>query len=102
MTGKAASNLGPGRKLLIALAATVAVAVPVVFGLVHIKQADALPSAQGLAGTWQCTLHAGLDLRGVFEISKAKNGEYNGIFHSNRPELIFVSGYQDHAGWRGP
>jgi uncharacterized protein (TIGR03435 family) len=82
MTGKAASNLGPGRKLLIALAATVAVAVPVVFGLVHIKQADALPSAQGLAGTWQCTLHAGLDLRGVFEISKAKNGEYNGIFHS--------------------
>jgi uncharacterized protein (TIGR03435 family) len=82
MTGNAARNLSFGRKLLLALVATVAVSVPVVFGLVHIKQADAHTSAQGLAGTWQCTLHAGLDLRGVFEISKAKNGEYNGIFHA--------------------
>jgi uncharacterized protein (TIGR03435 family) len=82
MTGKAASNLGPGRKLLLAMAATVAISIPVVFGLVHIKQADALTPAQGLAGIWQCTLHAGLDLRGVIEISKAKNGEYNGIFHA--------------------
>jgi uncharacterized protein (TIGR03435 family) len=82
MTGKAASNLGLGRKLLLALAATVAISVPVVFGLVHIKQADAQTSMQGLAGTWQCTLHTGLDLRGVFEISKAKTGEYNGIFYA--------------------
>jgi uncharacterized protein (TIGR03435 family) len=82
MTGKAASNLGPGRKLLLVLAATVAISVPVVFGLVHIRQADAQISTQGLAGTWQCTLHAGLDLRGLFEISKAKTGEYNGIFYA--------------------
>jgi uncharacterized protein (TIGR03435 family) len=82
MAGKAASSLDPARKLLMALAATVAVSIPVVFGLVHIKQAEAHLSAQGLAGTWQGTLHAGFDLRGVFEISKAKNGEYNGIFHA--------------------
>jgi uncharacterized protein (TIGR03435 family) len=82
MTGKAAINLGSGRKLLLALAATVAISIPVVFGLVHITQADALAPARGLAGTWQCTLHSGLDLRGVIEISKAKNGEYNGIFHA--------------------
>ena len=82
MTGKAASNLGPGRKLLLALAATVAISIPVVFGLVHIKQADAQTPTQGLAGTWQGTLHSGVDLRGVFEISKAKTGEYNGIFYA--------------------
>jgi uncharacterized protein (TIGR03435 family) len=82
MTGKAASNLNPGRKLLLALAATVAISIPVVFGLVHIKQADALAPARGLAGTWQCTLHTGLDLRGIFEISKAKYGEYNGVFYA--------------------
>jgi uncharacterized protein (TIGR03435 family) len=82
MTGKAASNLDPGRKLLLALAAAVAISIPVVFGLVHVQQADALPSAQEIAGTWQGTLHTGLDLRGVIEISKAKNGEYSGIFYS--------------------
>ena len=82
MTGKAASNLGFGRKLLLIAAASVALAIPIVFGLVHIKQADALAPARGLAGTWQCTLHAGLDQRGVIEISKAKNGEYTGIFHA--------------------
>ena len=86
MTGKAASNLGPGRKLLLALAATVAVSIPVVFGLVHIKQADAQTPAgnpaQEIAGTWQCTLHSGLDLRGVIKISRAEGGGYNGVFYS--------------------
>lgn len=82
MTGRTALNLDSGRKLLLALAAAVAISVPFVFGLVHIKQVDALTPAQGIAGTWQCTLHAGLDQRGVFEISKAKNGEYNGVFYA--------------------
>jgi uncharacterized protein (TIGR03435 family) len=82
MTGKAASNLGPGRKLLLALAATVAVSIPVVFGLVHIQQADAHALARGIAGTWQCTLHSGLDLRGVIEISKAEDGGYKGVFRA--------------------
>ena len=82
MTGKAAHNLDLGRKLLLALAATVAISIPVVFGLVHIKQADAHALAQGIAGTWQCTLHSGLDMRGVFEISQAADGGYNGIFHA--------------------
>jgi uncharacterized protein (TIGR03435 family) len=82
MTGNKASNLSWGRKLMLALAATVAIAVPVVFGLVRITQAEAHPAAHGLAGTWQCTLHAGLDLRGVFEISSAAKGGYSGIFYS--------------------
>jgi hypothetical protein len=37
MTEKTARNLDFGRKLLIVLAATVAIAIPVVFGLIHIK-----------------------------------------------------------------
>ena len=82
MTEKVSHNLDLGRKLLLVLAATVAISIPVVFGLVHIKQADAQISTQGLAGAWQCTLHAGLDLRGLFEISKAKTGEYNGNFYA--------------------
>jgi uncharacterized protein (TIGR03435 family) len=82
MTEKVSHNLDLGRKLLLVLAATVAISVPIVFGLVHIKQADALTPARGIAGTWQCTLHTGLDLRGVIKISKTDGGRYNGVFYS--------------------
>jgi uncharacterized protein (TIGR03435 family) len=86
MTEKTARNLDFGRKLLIVLAATVAIAIPVVFGLIHIKPADAQSSAgnpaQDLAGTWQGTLHTGLDLRGVFQISRTESGGYNGVFYA--------------------
>jgi len=86
MTEKVARNLDLGRKLLLMLTATVAIAVPVVYGLVHIKQADALTPAgspeREIAGAWQGTLHTGLDLRGVFQISKAVGGGYNGVFYS--------------------
>jgi uncharacterized protein (TIGR03435 family) len=86
MTEKVARNLNLGRKLLLVLAATVAIAVPVVFGLVHIKQASAQiltgSQAQDIAGTWQGTLHSGLDLRGVFQIFKAEGGGYNGVFYA--------------------
>jgi uncharacterized protein (TIGR03435 family) len=82
MNGTAASNLSLGRKLLMALAATVAIAVPAVLGLMHVSQADAHTPARGIAGTWQCTLHAGLDLRGVIQISKAEEGGYKGVFYA--------------------
>jgi len=81
MTGKAASNLGPGRKLLLALAATVAISIPVVFGLCISSKPMLNPDA-GACGHLAGTLHSGVDLRGVFEISKAKTGEYNGIFYA--------------------
>jgi uncharacterized protein (TIGR03435 family) len=86
MTERMARNLNLGRKLLLALAATVAVSVPVVFGLVHIKLTDAQAStgnpARGLAGTWQGTLHTGLDLRAVIKISKAEGGGYNAVIYA--------------------
>jgi uncharacterized protein (TIGR03435 family) len=86
MSDRVAHNLDIGRKLLMVLAATVAISVPVVFGLLHIKQAAAETSAgnpaREIAGIWQGTLHTGLDLRGVFQISKAEGGGYNGVFYA--------------------
>jgi uncharacterized protein (TIGR03435 family) len=86
MTERVALNLGLDRKLLLALAATVAIAFPVVFGLLQIKQANAQSTvgnpAQDITGTWQGTLHAGLDLRGVLKISKADGSGYNAVFYS--------------------
>jgi uncharacterized protein (TIGR03435 family) len=86
MTEKTARNLDIGRKLLMVLAATVAIAVPVVFGLVHIKRADAESStgnqARGIAGTWQGTLHAHHDLRLVFQVYKTVGGGYHADSYS--------------------
>jgi len=86
MTERVARNLDAGRKLLLVLAATVAISIPVVFGLVHIQQANARTSAgiqlRDIAGTWQGTLHTGLDLRGVFQISKGERGGYNAVFYA--------------------
>jgi uncharacterized protein (TIGR03435 family) len=86
MTERVTRNLGLDRKLLLALAAMVAIAVPVVFGLVHIKHADAETSAgdqaRGIVGTWQGTLHAGKDLRVVFQVYKAVGGGYHADSYS--------------------
>jgi len=86
MTEKVAHNLGLGGKLLLVLAATAAIAIPTVIGLVRINQAHAQTSAgsqlQDIAGTWQCTLHTGVDLRGVFQISKDEGGGYKGVFYA--------------------
>jgi uncharacterized protein (TIGR03435 family) len=86
MAEKMARNLDLGRKLLLALAATVAISIPVFFGLVQIKLTDAQAStgnpARELAGTWQGTLHSGLDLRGVLKVSKTEGGGYNAVFYA--------------------
>ena len=69
-----------------ASAGIVAVALPIVFGLVQISQvrAQSAPAnpAQDIAGTWQGTLHAGKDLRTVVKISKADGGGYKAVFYS--------------------
>jgi beta-lactamase regulating signal transducer with metallopeptidase domain len=64
MTERVARNLDAGRKLLLVLAATVAISIPVVFGLVHIQQANARTSA-------------GIQLRdiaGMFRLSRSMTG----------------------------
>src|SRR3984885_2639469 len=45
-------------------------------------QPPAASPAQGLADTWQGTLHAGKDLRTVVKISKADGGGYKAVFYS--------------------
>jgi len=107
MTEQVSHQLDLGKKLLLGGAATVAVAVPVVFGLVHINHAyaqtmaakistavpvirpvlqAATPKAeanlQDLAGTWQGTLHVGKDLRVVFKVTKDDKGGYKAANYS--------------------
>ena len=86
MTEQVARKLDFSRKLLLCVAGIAAVAVPVVFGLVHITQVRAQSTAenptQSIADTWQGTLHAGQDLRTVVKISKADDGGYKALFYS--------------------
>jgi uncharacterized protein (TIGR03435 family) len=89
-----ARTLNFSRKSLLNLAATIAIAAPVVFGLMHTDQlraqapapaatpGPASNSAQDLTGTWQGTLHAGQDLRLVLKITKTDGGGYNAVAYS--------------------
>jgi uncharacterized protein (TIGR03435 family) len=74
------------RKLLLGLARIAAVLIPIGLGLVNVNQAKAQAApdntAQGIAGTWQGTLHAGRDLRIVAKISAADGGGYKAAFYS--------------------
>jgi uncharacterized protein (TIGR03435 family) len=86
MTKQVARQLDFSRKLLLSRAGIVAVALPIVFGLVQISQvrAQSAPAnpARDIADTWQGTLHAGRDLRIVFKISKADDGGYKALNYS--------------------
>jgi uncharacterized protein (TIGR03435 family) len=75
-------KLDLGRKILLGLAATVALAVPITFGLVHINPVSAQTNlTQDIAGDWQGTLHVGKDLRVVAKVTKADGG-YKAAFYS--------------------
>jgi len=94
--------LNLGRKLLLGQVVTVAVTVPVLFGLLHINHACAQTmvaarviqpvlqaaapktdaATQDLTGTWQGTLHAGKDLRLVTKITKGDKEAYKGVTYS--------------------
>ncbi len=86
MTEQVVRKLDLSRKLLLGMTAFMVVAVPVVFGLVHITHVHAQAAAEsaptGIADTWQGTLHAGKDLRTVVKISKADGGGYKAVFYS--------------------
>lgn len=66
------------RKLLLSLTGALAVAIPVAFGLLHVVEIHAQTAPdnaqQGIAGTWQGTLHAGRDLRTVLKVEKNNDG----------------------------
>jgi uncharacterized protein (TIGR03435 family) len=85
---RAVRQLDYARKILLFVAAFVGLASPIFFGLAHVRQVRAQatsgnpPASQGIAGTWQGTLHAGRDLRIVVKISKADDGRYKAVFYS--------------------
>jgi uncharacterized protein (TIGR03435 family) len=86
LTDQVTQRLDLSRKLLLTVAATVAIAVPLVFGLVRVNYANAQTpadnQAQNIADTWQGTLHAGSDLRTVVKITKGDGGGYKAVFYS--------------------
>jgi uncharacterized protein (TIGR03435 family) len=89
-----APTLRCSRKPLLKLAAVLAIAAPVVFGLMPADRLCAQApaptagpnpapgSAQDLTGTWQGTLHAGQDLRLVLKVTKADGGAYAATAYS--------------------
>ncbi|GGA69334.1 hypothetical protein GCM10011507_21060 [Edaphobacter acidisoli] len=79
MTSPMARKLDLRRKLLLGVVALAAISAPVIFGSLHITQVNAQAAApavadQGLAGTWQGTLHPGHDLRIVIKVTKDASG----------------------------
>jgi uncharacterized protein (TIGR03435 family) len=74
------------RRLLLFVAVLLTGTAMAVFPPVHITyvhaQATAQNPPQGIADTWQGTLHAGRDLRTVVKISKADDGGYKAVFYS--------------------
>lgn len=72
------------RKLLLRANGWLIVAAIALFGFAAQSQAPP-PTAtkgQGVADTWQGTIHAGKNLRTVVEISKADDGGYKAVFRS--------------------
>jgi uncharacterized protein (TIGR03435 family) len=71
---------------LLSVAAVMAAALPVTFGLVHATQvrAQSAPAnrAMNIAATWQGTLHSDRDLRFVVKITKAGDGTLRATFYN--------------------
>jgi uncharacterized protein (TIGR03435 family) len=86
MTEQTGRKLDLSRKLLLSVAAAIAVALPVSFGLVYATQVHAqsapASAARNIAATWQGTLHTGRDLRFVFRITKAGDGTLRATFYN--------------------
>ena len=86
MTEQTGRKLDLSRKLLLSVAAVMALALPVTFGLVHATQvrAQSAPAspARNIAATWQGTLHTDRDVRFVFKITEAGDGMLHATFYN--------------------
>jgi len=86
MTEQTGRKLDLSRKLLLSVAAVMAVALPVIFGLVHATQVHAQSApvnpGRNIAATWQGTLHAARDQRFVFKITEASDGMLHATFYN--------------------
>ncbi len=94
-TEQVARKLDFSRKLLLGTTATVAIAAPIIFGLVNLTQVQAQSAAtkttQSIADTWQGTLHAGRDLRTVVKITKTAADTKQSSTASTREAMVFRS-----------
>jgi uncharacterized protein (TIGR03435 family) len=85
MTEQVSRKFGFSRKLILSMAAWVALTSSVGFGLVHATKAYAQSPAEAaktIEGNWQGTLTVGnKDLRLIIEVSK-DDGRLKGVFHS--------------------
>ena len=88
MTEQVARKLDFRRRLLLASAGVLAVALPITFGLIHTTQIRAQAAApakadQGIVGDWQGTIHApDHDWRTVLKITEAKPGKLAVVLYS--------------------
>ncbi len=86
MTDRLARKLDFCRKILLRVTGLLSLASLVLVMLLQTTAAQAQATSenakQGIADTWQGTLHAGRDLRTVVKISKADGGGYKAVFYS--------------------
>jgi uncharacterized protein (TIGR03435 family) len=86
MTEQTGRKLDLSRKLVLSVAAVMAVALPVAFGVVHATQvrAQSAPAnpASNIAATWQGILHTNRDLHFVAKITKAGDGTLRATFYN--------------------
>jgi hypothetical protein len=84
MMVKTEGKLDLSRKLLLRVAAAIAIALPVTFGLVHATpvRAQSAPAnpATNIAATWQGILHTNRDLRFVVKVTKSGDGTLRATF----------------------
>ena len=91
------------------VAGWLALAIVLAFGMANTPRIQAQTTApaqpptanpaQGLADTWQGTLHAGKDLRTVVKISKADGGAYKAVFYSIDQGGDGLPVDKRHPGW---
>lgn len=86
MSEQTGRRLDWSRKLLLSMAALVAIALPIIFGLFHATPVRAQSAPANAAGnvsaTWQGILHANRDLRFVVKITKEGDGTLRGTFYN--------------------
>ena len=82
MTDRVVRKLHFTPKPLLRVAGWLTVAAVALFVLVAAAQSPTDNKSQGIADTWQGTLHAGRDLRVVFKITKTDDGGYKAVTYS--------------------
>jgi hypothetical protein len=86
MADRVAGKLNLTIRLFLSTAGGLIMAAVALFGLVDTAQSRAQSTTenktQGIAGTWQGTLHAGRDSRIVVKISEVDHGGYQAVFYN--------------------